>query len=104
MTHIVTAPAIQVIAGVRAHFLEKGAVLPDGVAEETLERLVDEGLIESVADETDTTADADAAAKADADAKAKADAEAKAKADADAKAKADAEAKAKAEAAAKAQK
>ena len=81
MSHIVKAPAIQVIAGARAHFLETGAILPDGVAEETLERLVADGLIESVADDTDTTEadpDADAKAKADADAKAKTDADAKA--------------------------
>ncbi|MEN0021994.1 MAG: hypothetical protein AAGC61_01845 [Microbacterium sp.] len=82
--HIVTAPAVQVLAGARSHFLETGAILPDGVAEDTVKRLVKEKLIAVVEDEGNT--DADAKAKADADAKAKADADAKAKAEADAKA------------------
>ncbi len=45
MTHIVTAPAVQVTAGARAHFIERGGILPQGVDETVLDRLVDEGLI-----------------------------------------------------------
>ncbi|MCW2165071.1 hypothetical protein B0I12_002226 [Microbacterium hydrothermale] len=45
MAVIVTAPAVQVIVGGRAHFLEEGAVLPDGVDEQTLKRFRAEGLI-----------------------------------------------------------
>lgn len=45
MAAIVTAPAVQVIVGGRAHFLEEGAVLPDGVDEQTLKRFRAEGLI-----------------------------------------------------------
>lgn len=45
MAHIVTAPAVQVTAGARAHFIERGGILPQGVDEAVLDRLVDEGLI-----------------------------------------------------------
>ncbi|WP_282946963.1 hypothetical protein [Cellulomonas endometrii] len=48
--HVVTSPAVQVIAGGRAFFLERGAVLPGGVAEDVLEHLLANGLIETVAE------------------------------------------------------
>lgn len=41
----VTAAAVQVVAGARAHFVERGGILPDGVADDVLARLVDEGMI-----------------------------------------------------------
>ena len=86
MSHVVTAPAIQVRIGARQFFLETGATVPDGIDEDTLDRLVDEGMIAEVDDPVaDADADAEAAAKAKADADA--EAAAKAKADADAKTK-----------------
>lgn len=45
MSHVVTAPAIQVRAGARQFFLETGAAVPDGVDQDTLDRLVDEGMV-----------------------------------------------------------
>lgn len=45
MAAVVTAPAVQVVVGGRAHFLEEGAVLPEGVDEATLKRFRAEGLI-----------------------------------------------------------
>lgn len=48
MAYTVKAPAVQVIVGARAHFLETGAVLPEGVDDSTTERLLAEGLIEAV--------------------------------------------------------
>lgn len=41
----VVAPAVQVTVGARVYFLEAGAVLPEGVDEETLERFVSDGLV-----------------------------------------------------------
>lgn len=49
MAAVVTAPAVQVTVGGRVLFLEKGAVLPDGVDEDTLARFRDEELIADIA-------------------------------------------------------
>lgn len=48
MALIVKAPAVQVIVGSRAHFLEAGAVVPEGVDQAVLDRLVAEGFLGSV--------------------------------------------------------
>lgn len=48
MAHVVISPAIQVIVGARAHFLEKGARVPDGVDKDTIARLVKEKHISEV--------------------------------------------------------
>lgn len=55
MAAVVIAPAVQVIVGGRAHFLEKGAVLPESVDEATLKRFRAEELIadEAVAEDVD---------------------------------------------------
>ena len=76
--HVVVAPAVQLVIGSRAHFLETDAVVPEGVAEADIERLVADGLIaEYVAPEPEeveasvsfSQADVDAAVKAAEDAK-----------------------------------
>lgn len=97
MSHVVTAPAIQIRTGARQWFLETGATVPAGVDQDTIDRLVDEGLIEEIAEPTpDADAEAAAAAKEKADAEAAAAEKAKADAaEAEAKEKADAAAKAK---------
>ena len=46
----VAAAAVQVVVGARAHFVERGALLPDGVSEEDIKRLVREGLITKYTD------------------------------------------------------
>ena len=48
--HVVTSPAVQVIAGGRAFFLERGAALPGGVSESVIEHLLANDLIETVAE------------------------------------------------------
>lgn len=53
MAGVVIAPAVQVIVGGRAHFLEQGAVLPEGVDEATLTRFRAEGMIADEAVEGD---------------------------------------------------
>lgn len=58
MSHVVIAPAIQVVVGSRAHFLETGAVVPEGVPAADLERLEREGFIEQV-DDADEVPDSD---------------------------------------------
>lgn len=62
MSYQVVAPAIQVVVGARAHFLETGAVLPEGVAEADIKRLKGKGFIEKVKTEkvdADTGGDAE---------------------------------------------
>ena len=44
-SYVVTAVAVQVRAGARDYFLETDAVLPEGVAQETLDYLLAEGMI-----------------------------------------------------------
>lgn len=44
----VASAAVQVVAGARAHFVERGATLPEGVEEDVLERLLAEGLIAQI--------------------------------------------------------
>lgn len=76
MAHVVTGAAVQVTAAGRTHFLETGAIIPDGVPEEVLDRLVLEGLIgefevieyEPVPVTVFSQADVDAAVQAAADA------------------------------------
>lgn len=77
MRHVVTAAAVQITAAGRTHFLETGAVIPKGVNDEVLNRLVREGLISElkIAEVAEvprvqvfTQADVDAAVKAAADA------------------------------------
>lgn len=46
-SHVVTSPAVQVTAGGRAYFLERGAVLPEGVAADVIEHLLANDLIEA---------------------------------------------------------
>lgn len=82
MSHVVTAPAIQVRAGARQWFLETGATVPVGIDQDILDRLVDEGMIAEVAEPTEPAEGSDAEAEAKAKADAEAEAEAKAKADA----------------------
>lgn len=53
MAHIVIAPAVQVTAGARTHFIETGSLLPDGVPADVLERLVSEEMIAVVVEEID---------------------------------------------------
>lgn len=48
MTHIVRAPAVQVTVGRQGYFIERGGILPDGVPEDVVERLLDEGMIAAV--------------------------------------------------------
>jgi hypothetical protein len=55
--HVVTSPAVQVIAGGRAFFVERGAALPKGVAEDVLEHLRANDLIETVAESDPDTDD-----------------------------------------------
>jgi len=57
--HVVTAPAVQVIAGGRAFFLERGAVLPGGVAEGVIEHLLANDLIETLAESEPGDTDGD---------------------------------------------
>lgn len=54
MAHVVTAAAVQVTAGPRSYFLETGAVLPEGVADDVIERLVDEGMIAEIEPDSPT--------------------------------------------------
>lgn len=108
MTYTVKATVVKVAVGPVdgnrvARFIERGGIIPDGVDQGLLDKLVDLGRIEKVteepaedlaAEEAARAAEAKAAAdaKAQADADAKAVAAAKAKSDADAKAAADAKA------------
>ncbi len=73
MAHIVTAAAVQITIGARAHLLERGALVPEGADEEVLDRLEGEGMIAEyeapAADEAEpvtvlTQADIDAAVSA----------------------------------------
>lgn len=78
-THVVVAPAVQLVVGARAYFLEKDAIVPEGVEPEDIERLVTDGLIAEYVEpepveETPpagvfTQEDVDAAVKAAEDAK-----------------------------------
>ena len=56
MAHIVTAAAVQITIGARAHLLERGALIPEGADEAVIDRLESEGMIAEheapVADET----------------------------------------------------
>ena len=45
MAHIVTAAAVQITIGARAHLLERGALVPEGADEKVLDRLESEGMI-----------------------------------------------------------
>jgi hypothetical protein len=46
--YVVTARAVQFIVGSRGFLLERGAAVPEGVADEELARLVDRGFITEV--------------------------------------------------------
>jgi hypothetical protein len=46
--YVVAVPAIQVTVGARMWFLEHGTVVPEGVDDETITRLVDGGFITEV--------------------------------------------------------
>jgi hypothetical protein len=43
--YVVTAPAVQLVVGSRMYFVERGAAVPDGVAEDVLAHLVGIGYI-----------------------------------------------------------
>lgn len=78
MSHVVIAPAIQVVVGSRALFLETGAVVPEGVPAADLERLEREGFIgEFVPPEVDEAPASTSFSQADVDAAVKAAVEAK---------------------------
>lgn len=69
MAHIVTAAAVQITIGARAHLLERGALVPEGADEKVLDRLAGEGMIaEYEAPEADETAPAHVLTPADIDA------------------------------------
>lgn len=50
MAHRVTAPAVQVQVGNRIHILHRGAVLPEGVPGEVVERLAGLGMVAKAAE------------------------------------------------------
>lgn len=100
MTYKVKATVVKVAVGPAdgnrvARFIERGGIIPEGVDQGLLDKLVGLGRIEKVTEEPAEDLAAEEAARA---AEAKAVADAKAKADADAKAAAAAKAKADADA------
>jgi hypothetical protein len=58
MTYVVESAAVQVVAGARAHFIERGAVVPEGVDGDVIARLLSEGMISELPVEEETDEEA----------------------------------------------